>query len=317
MAFSPTDFVDVTASISIAANATSSGACTSLGGAATFTVQLTGTFVGTVQMQVTRDGSTWVNLTGSNQVQNAGTGAYMASGNMTAVGVYQCDVTGFAAARVITTAYTSGTVAGLAAISQTPALIAIEGVPAVTTTGTTTATVTGYPTAAASADAYANPTITQIGADGMLFNGTSWDRNRNNVNTTTGDTGAKAATFNGATQTNYNARGAIITALFGTVSGTTPTCTAQLQWSPDAGTTWLNYGPATGTATATGNTLTIGCYPTQFENATSGTLAALTTGATSAVFINSPLPRSWRIVYTITGTTPSFALTATYVNYIL
>lgn len=35
-----------------------------------------------------------------------------------------------------------------------------------------------FPTTAAAADAYANPTITQIGADLMGFNGTSWDRVR-------------------------------------------------------------------------------------------------------------------------------------------
>ena len=315
MAYTP-GFTDVTAAISIAANATSSGACTATGGASVFTVQLTGTFVATVQIQVTRDGTNWVNLTGNNVILNAATGAYLASGNMTATGVYQAEISGFSAARVITTAYTSGTVTGTAALVQAPGLVAITGAPNVlVSAGTVTANVTGYPTAAASADAYANPTITQLGADEMRYNGATWDRVRNNVNTSTGDTGAKTATFTGATQTNFNGQGALITCIVPTVTGTTPTLTLQLQWSPDNGTTFYNYGPATTALTAAGS-VTIGCYPNQWENATSATLAAFTTGVTTAVFLNAPLPRTWRVNYTIGGTTPSFTITGTYVNYI-
>lgn len=141
MAYTPA-FSDASAAISIAANATASGACVATGGAAVFTVQLTGTWVGTVQIQVTRDGTTWVNITGSNSVQNAATGAYLASGNITANGIYQVDVAGMAAARVITTAYTSGTITGATAIGQAPGPVSIEGVPAVTVSGTATVTPT-------------------------------------------------------------------------------------------------------------------------------------------------------------------------------
>jgi hypothetical protein len=126
--------VDVATAISIAANATSSGSCTSLGGADTFTVQLTGTWVGTVAIQVSRDGTNFVTLTGSNLVMNVATGAYVASGGMTANGVYQANIAGFAAARVITTAYTSGTVTGNAAITAGGGLVAVAGTPAVTVT---------------------------------------------------------------------------------------------------------------------------------------------------------------------------------------
>ena len=73
---------------------------------------------------------------------NAATGVYMASGNLTAVGVYQADITGFAGARVITTAFTSGTVAGATAITQTPALVSIEGIPSVAISGTPAVTLT-------------------------------------------------------------------------------------------------------------------------------------------------------------------------------
>jgi hypothetical protein len=171
--------------------------------------------------------------------------------------------------------------------------------------------------AAALADAMSNPTIGGIQDFAMWFNGTSWDRARNNVNTTTGDTGTKTATFAGATQTNYNARGAIITILLGTVSGTTPTLAAQLQWSPDGGTTWLNYGPAETNLTLSNQTGVLIVYPTNISQAAGGTPANLTTNATNTAALNAPLPRTWRLNYTITGTSPSFAISSVNVNYIL
>lgn len=178
-------------------------------------------------------------------------------------------------------------------------------------------TVTYPTTAAAAADSTTNPSISHIGADGMLFNGTSWDRFRNNINATTGDTGAKTATFNGTTNQNWNHAGGLIVTIVSAVSGTTPTLTTQLQWSPDGGTTFFNYGPATTGLTTSAGQIGIFVYPTQFEIATSTTLAALTTGLTNTLMINAPLPRHWRLVYTIGGTSPSYTLTNTYVNYIL
>jgi hypothetical protein len=337
---------DTSAAISIALNATSSGSITSLTGSGVAMIQLTGTWTATVQVQLTTDGTNWVNVTGSNSITNAATGAYVASGNLTAVGMYMVDVSGATGVRVITTAYTSGTVTGTnRVVPGVGGSTAISGIPLVAQSGTWTVGVTGYPTAAASADALANPTVTQVGAANLVFNGTTWDRMRtasadaqavtgimaagderyngatwdrarNNWNTTTGDTGAKTTSFTGVTVTNYDARGAYITVLCGTVSGTTPTLAAQLQWSPDAGTTWLNLGPATSTITTTGNTATIAVYPANLSQAAGGTPANLTTGATATTAINAPLPRTWRLNYTITGTTPSFAITAVYVNYI-
>lgn len=175
--------------------------------------------------------------------------------------------------------------------------------------------VTGYPTAAASADGLANPTVTKIDATGLLFNGTTWDRARGNTIVTMGDTGAKTATFNGATQTNHNARGAYITLAVGTVSGTTPTLSVQLQVSYD-GTNFVNLGPASANLTATGTVL-IAIYPSNLSQAAGVTPANLSNGATQSVFINAPLPRTWRLVYTIGGTTPSFTFTNAYAAYVL
>lgn len=38
---------------------------------------------------------------------------------------------------------------------------------------------------------------------------------------------------------------------------------------------------------------------------------------TQTLTINSVLPRSWRILYTIGGTTPSFTISSVQVNYVL
>ena len=150
------------------------------------------------------------------------------------------------------------------------------------------ATFTGrLPAAAASADGLTNPTITQIGADAMVYNGTTWDRARGNWRTTTGDTGAKTVTFNGATQTNFDSRGAWITIQLGTVSGTTPTLSCQLQYSFDAGTTWLNFGAALANLTTSNQTGLIIVYPANISQAAGTTPATLTSGATVMMAINA------------------------------
>lgn len=181
--------------------------------------------------------------------------------------------------------------------------------------GTVTAD-TELPAAGALADATANPTTSIVASPPYTFNGTTWDRFRGNYDTTTGDTGTKTATFAGATQTNYNALGAFILVKLGTVSGTTPTLSCQLQWSYDGGTSWLNVGTALANLTATNNTGAILVYPAN-STVAGATPATLTTGATATAYLNMSLPRLWRVNYTIGGTTPSFALTATYVNYSL
>lgn len=169
---------------------------------------------------------------------------------------------------------------------------------------------TKLPTAAASADALANPTITQIGADAMLFNGTSWDRARGmSVATTTGDTGAKTVTGNGATQTNVGNKGIQVVLAMGAVTGTTPTFVMKMQNSVDGGTTWVDIpGATTASLVATGN-WGISVYPGQAV--TAGTTVSNTTATANGI-----LARTWRVVWTIGGTTPSFTITSITYNYI-
>lgn len=112
------DLDDVTAAINTAANGVTSGQCLSRGGAGSYTVQITGTFAATLNIQVTYDGVNWVNITGSYVVNNVATAASMSSANITSPGVYRISAPGIQGAQVITTSYTSGTVTGTAVLTQ-------------------------------------------------------------------------------------------------------------------------------------------------------------------------------------------------------
>jgi Bbp16-like protein len=75
----------------------------------------------------------------------------------------------------------------------------------------------------------------------------------------------------------------------GAVSGTTPSCVVTIQESAD-NSTWTNV-------------------------TTNYNMAAITTGSQVLVVgFNSRLKRYLRAVFTITGTTPSFAISATFVS---
>ena len=170
---------------------------------------------------------------------------------------------------------------------------------------------------AADADATANPTTTGIRTFEHYFNGTTFDRKHGNWNTTTGDAGAKVAAGNGATQTNYDSRGAEITVLFSATSGTFTTMQFQLQYSFDAGTTWKNFGPATtnNTTPSSTDTYTFIVYPTNTSQAAGTTPVDFTTSSTQTVRMNAALPRTWRITWNVAGTSPSVTITGVYVNY--
>jgi len=170
--------------------------------------------------------------------------------------------------------------------------------------------VTGYPTAAASADALANPTVTKIDATNLVFNGTTWDRQRGmSTALTTGDTGARTATGNGATITNVGNKGVQILINMGAVTGTTPTFVARVQGSTDGGTTWYDIpGAVTASITATGQ------YGIMIYPGIAVTAGVATSGTTATA--NMVIPRTWRVSWTIGGTTPSFTLTAIQYIYL-
>lgn len=163
---------------------------------------------------------------------------------------------------------------------------------------------------AAMADAFANPTLGKQAVVNMVYNGSTWDLQRGmSGNLTTGDTGAKVATGNGATIANVGNKGIQIVVNMGAVTGTTPTCTIKVQGSADGGTTWYDIpGATTASLTATG-VFGITIYP-----GIAVTAGTTTSGSTATA--NGVLPRTWRIVWTIGGTTPSFTITNVQYNYL-
>ena len=164
---------------------------------------------------------------------------------------------------------------------------------------------------AAMADAFANPTLGKQAVVNMVYNGTTWDLQRGmGLAATTGDTGAKTATGNGATQTNVGNKGVAIVVNMGAVTGTTPTAVLKVQGSLDGGTTWYDIpGATTASLTATG-VYGITLYPGV------PTVAGTATTIAGTATCGQPLPRTWRMVWTIGGTTPSFTITNIQYNYL-
>lgn len=243
-----------------------------------------------VQFEVSNDNTNWQGVLLS-QTSSVGVGAT----NVSFAGLFSGNV-GAKYFRVRVSSYTSGTIAVTAEFGAQSHPYAGMGV-----------TANNFTTNVTLADAFTNPATGHVAADNMTFNGTTWDRARGNATTTTGDTGAKTATFNGATQTNFNGRGIVVVLNIGTVTGTTPTLVAKMQGSADGGTTWYDIpGAVTASLVATG-VFAITVYP----GAT--VLAGSTTTGTTAVASNT-VPRTWRMVYTIGGTTPSFTLTNVQVS---
>jgi hypothetical protein len=162
---------DLVTTISIA-SATNSSALT-LNGQAVVTVHLTGAWVANVQIQVQADGSTWSNVTGNNIIQNALTGVYVTNATITANGVYQMDVAGFAGVRIIATSYTSGTITGAIRASIGAGAVSIEGTPTVTL-GTSANTIGTTANATTSASG-------SMGALNAIVDGTTDLTNYNSV----------------------------------------------------------------------------------------------------------------------------------------
>ena len=145
--------------------------------------------------------------------------------------------------------------------------------------------------AAALADAVANPTVGIAAEAQLLFNGATWDRMRGNINQVVDASAARTASVAGTTVTNYNAKALLIHFKVSAITGTTPTITPKLQWSPDGGTTWLDVpGAVFPTISAVSdNVMRVGLGVVEAANAA----------------VNFPLPRNLRMYYTISGTTPS------------
>lgn len=97
---------------------------------------------------------------------------------------------------------------------------------------------------------------------------------------------ARTATATGTTQYNNEAKGIILTVLSTAVTAT-PVVTPKIQYSPDNGTTWIDYLVIT-TAIGTAANFSYLIYPV---------VDASADGAMTESF-SLPLPRVWRLVLT-------------------
>lgn len=250
-------------------------------GSSTLSIQTTGTYTGALSVQVTVDGINWITF-GGTQIINANlpnTG--LATITSALQGIFQTEVGGYVKARVTGLAAMTGTATITIVGIQNPSIVDLgssipSGTNAIGSVSVSSGTITPFTT----------PTAT-----------------------TTGDTGAKTATFNGATVTNATSKGALIVFNVGAVSGTTPTMVCKLQESADTGTTWVDVPTAT-TATLTAT----GVYGIKIYPSITAVAGTTTTGTTAQV--SSTLATRWRVVYTIGGTTPSFTLTNVQVSYL-
>lgn len=96
---------------------------------------------------------------------------------------------------------------------------------------------------------------------------------------------ARTATDTSGAFANHEHLGVLLSVLV--TAGSTLSLTPKVQYSPDAGTTWIDYFVVAAALTATGNVSYL-LYP--------GVLATADGAVTESV--NLPLPRLWRVVVT-------------------
>lgn len=108
--------------------------------------------------------------------------------------------------------------------------------------------------------------------------------------------GVRTASFNTDSWVNDDGDYVGLCVVASAASGTSPTCNAKLQFSPDGGTTWIDLDATnaiTANLTAAGNQT---CW------------AGPGLPVTASKSANIPVPRLLRAAVTIGGTTPSFTL---------
>lgn len=148
------------------------------------------------------------------------------------------------------------------------------------------------PAAVASADAASGSGILETSH--ALFNGTTFDRARGNLDTGALITGAAAAAgVNLADQSNVNGRGLQLTIDVTAITGTTPSLTVTIQGKDTASGKYFTL-LASAALTGVGTTV-LRVYP--------GLVAAANLTA------NDILSRTWRVVTVIAGTTPAVTYT--------
>lgn len=163
-------------------------------------LQVTGTFSGTLTFQGSNDNVNFISVTMTNVNATSGAGG----NTTTSTSIFEAGVS-YRYFRVRMTAYVSGTATGVLEMYTQPSNLHTIGVGgSLSQAGTWTVQPGNTPntspwlvdihaTAAPLADATANPTTSLVGALGLVWNGTNWDRARNaahGLNTATGVPGS-------------------------------------------------------------------------------------------------------------------------------
>jgi len=203
---------------------------------------------------------------------------------------------------VLVTAYASGTVSLSVSLSTRAARVYSTG----SSVSVTSATGGILGLTGTASDGMSISTSALNVAQQMSYNGSNYDRLRNNTSGTITASGAITSSAGSTAQTNYNAKGVIVTLNITAYSGTSPTITLQLQ-TQDAAGNWVNIpGAATATISAANGSYVLVLYPG---------IAAYSTSPGWAV--SGALPRNWRVYSTIGGSgSPSITCSLGY-NYIL
>lgn len=258
---------------------------------------LSGTFSGAnITYEMSNDGgTTWygilVTSAISGTVFNAGVTGSISSGT----NHHGALPPGVNRVRARLTAITTGTVAVGIAVGSLPLISALTVIPS----GTQTVSA-GLSSSAALADGASNPTAGMVGAPGLTYNGSTWDRQRGNtVAGVLDSSSARTASGNGTVLVNHNSTAVTFWIVVTAVSGTSPTLQVRVQESYDGGTTYTDIDTTnlqTASITATGTyRLRLGLGVTTTPNLSLGI----------------PAPRHLRLVWALGGTSPSFTF-ATY-----
>jgi len=225
---------------------------------ATIVIQVTGTFSAVIWPEVSVDGSNWVSTYARYYANNV-LNTYLSS-----TGMYLFHVTGARYFRTRIASYSSGSVTIVGLL-------------------TTAIRNENLFNAGSLSDTTSNPTCTYLGSLGSLFNGTTWDRQRGNVEATALASAARTATVNSSDQTNYNARGVIVTL---DVTAVTDTPSLTLSIEAKMGSSYEALLTASAAVTATGIHSYI-VYPG--VGSASGDVVQVA---------GFPLPRTWRVTVT-------------------
>lgn len=276
------------ATLQDAVSAVGNGQSISIGGLTAVGLQVSGITTATITFEATVDDVNWIAVTAFNQ--NTGAAATTTTVN----GLFLIGCAGLSQVRARISAWTSGAITVKAkAISAGTGISVLSG--NTSSTQGTPAGLAGYWPVRITDGTNTMPTADAPGRAfySRITNGTV-ELLINSDGTTVLASGALTTTTNGTDQINTNYRGVIWTMDITAVTGTTPTLDVKAQLKDPLSGKYVDI-PSTAFAqkTATG-TDTLCIYP------------GITTTANRQV--SNVLPRTYRLVYTISGTTPSFTL---------